>query len=368
MSEGRISLGDLTKRFGDVTAVDNIDLEIRSGESLVVLGPSGSGKSTLLRTIAGLESSDSGTITIGGVNQVGLPPHRRDVAIVFQHFALYPHLSALENITLGLRHGLKLGKTESLRRAEDIAERMDITALLNRRPREMSGGQRQRVALARALARQARVVLLDEPLSGLDAQLRLTLRAEIATLLRETGATSIHVTHDQNDAMAMADRIAVFDKGHIQQLGTPDDLYGRPNSIFVAGFIGSPPMNLIQTREQSGSFTTPFGTLRTGAAVRSMVLGIRPEQILIDSDSGWTTHAIVTAVEHEGPSKIVHLDLFGTAVRARVRPELGIPVGDLIRISCDPAEIQIFDGTTGELVGPALESVQRTPSDIEVNV
>lgn len=368
MSDGNISLGGLTKRFGDVTAVDNISLDIRSGESLVVLGPSGSGKSTLLRTIAGLESSDSGTITIGDVDQVGLPPHRRDVAIVFQHFALYPHLSALENITLGLRHGLKLGKEESLRRAKDVAERMDIAALLSRRPREMSGGQRQRVALARALARQARVVLLDEPLSGLDAQLRLSLRAEIATLLRETGATSIHVTHDQNDAMAMADRIAVFDKGRIQQLGTPDDLYGKPNSIFVAGFIGSPSMNLIATRNQSGSFDTPFGTLRVRNDMQSIILGIRPEQVLIDSDSGWSTRAVVTAVEHEGPSKIVHLDLLGTAVKARVRPDQYIPVGDLIRISCDPRELQVFDGLTGALVGPASSAVERSASAVEVTV
>lgn len=366
MADGAITLDRVVKRFGDVTAVDDISIEIAAGESLVVLGPSGSGKSTLLRTIAGLEESDSGDITIGGAPQSGLPPHQRDVAIVFQHFALYPHLTALDNITLGLRHGLKLGKAESLRRARDVAERMDITALLGRRPREMSGGQRQRVALARALARQARVVLLDEPLSGLDAQLRLSLRAEIAALLRETGATSIHVTHDQNDAMAMADRIAVFNKGRIEQLGTPQDLYRRPMSTFVAGFIGSPAMNLV-TGETKGNYTdTPFGTVRCRTGVSSLVFGVRPEQLIVGASHDWGFNALVTVVEHEGPSKIVHLDLIGQPIRARVHPDLPVTVDTVVRVGCAGRDLHVFDGETGRVLGSADETVDRLDTDLAV--
>lgn len=367
MSDGAITLDRVVQRFGDVTAVDDISLEIAASESLVVLGPSGSGKSTLLRTIAGLEECDSGTITIGGTPQVGLPPHKRDVAIVFQHFALYPHLTALDNITLGLRHGLRLSKDESLRRARDVAARMDITALLDRRPREMSGGQRQRVALARALARKARVVLLDEPLSGLDAQLRLSLRAEIATLLRETGATSIHVTHDQNDAMAMADRIAVLNKGRIEQLGTPEDLYRRPQSMFVAGFIGSPAMNLIAGEPRANYVDSPFGTVRSRSGVTSLVFAVRPENLELGTPREWSFNAPVTAVEHEGPSKIVHLDLHGHPVRARVHPDVHVNVGTVVSAGCSGTNLHVFDGDTGRALGSADDTVTRMAADAVIS-
>ncbi len=222
-----VGVHGVSKRFGPVQALNGIDLQVADGENVAVLGPSGSGKSTLLRVIAGLEQADAGQVMLGGVDQARIPVHRRDVAIVFQHFALYPHLSCLDNITLGLRYGLKLSRAEAEQRARETAG-LRVEHLLDRKPRDMSGGQRQRIALARALARQSSVVLLDEPLSGLDAQLHSALRVEIATLLRLTGATGINVTHDQHDAMATADRVAVLDDGRIAQIGTPDELYAAP--------------------------------------------------------------------------------------------------------------------------------------------
>jgi ABC-type sugar transport system ATPase subunit len=298
-------------------------------------------------------------VVIGGVSQTALPPHKRDVAIVFQHFALYPHLSALDNITLGLRHGLKLSKSEALSRAEDVAGRLEITELLSRRPRAMSGGQRQRVALARALARRSGVVLLDEPLSGLDAQLRLTLRSEIAALLRNTGATSLHVTHDQNDAMAMADRIAVVRDGSIEQLGTPEDLYARPNSIFVAGFIGSPAMNLIAVGGSAGTFDTPFGSLSLRGDQSRLTLGIRPEHLLLGGDGEWNLDGLVVTVEHEGPSKILHLEVAGQALIARIRPDVDIQPDTVIPLSCIPRDVHVFDTDSGRSIGTADTLVKR---------
>ncbi len=271
----QVSLRGIRKSFGSVTALDGVDLEITDGENLAVLGPSGSGKSTLLRIVAGLEDADSGTVEFDGVDQASVPPHRRDAAIVFQHFALYPHLSALENITLGLRHGLGLPKREAEARARDLAARMQIEELLDRKPKQMSGGQRQRVALARALARRSSIVLLDEPLSGLDAQLHATLRLEIASMLRAVGATGINVTHDQMDAMAMADRIAVIHHGRIEQIGTPDELYATPQTLFVASFIGSPPMSLLEVDEAGAS---SFDDLPLRSA-RPITLGVRAEDL-----------------------------------------------------------------------------------------
>ncbi|MEU6698719.1 ABC transporter ATP-binding protein [Pseudonocardia sp. NPDC046786] len=350
-----VELDRVTKSFGSVTAVDDVSITLAEGESLVALGPSGSGKSTLLRIIAGLESADSGEIRIGGVLQNDLPPHRRDVAIVFQHFALYPHLSALDNITLGLRHGLGLARAEARHRAFDVAQRLEIDALLGRRPREMSGGQRQRVALARALARRSNVVLLDEPLSGLDAQLRLSLRAEIAGVLGATGATTVHVTHDQNDAMALADRIAVISGGQLQQLGTPDDLYRRPASTFVASFVGAPPMNLFDVPAVDGGLRTPFGIVRSRRST-AVQAGIRPEQLRIGSSSAtWTADARIQVVEPEGPSTIVHMALGDLSMCARVHPDVKVAVGDEVEVGCEPADIHVFDPVDGRSLGLASE-------------
>ncbi|MGW1680970.1 ABC transporter ATP-binding protein [Saccharopolyspora sp. NPDC002376] len=350
-----IELSGLRKDFGDVTAVDGIHLDVESGESLVVLGPSGSGKSTLLRLIAGLEDPSSGTVRIAGADQSGLPPHKRNAAIVFQHFALYPHLSALTNITLGLRHGLKLSKKEASSRVQDVAERLQISHLLDRLPRHMSGGQRQRVALARALARRADVVLLDEPLSGLDAQLRQSLRVEIASVLRASGSTTLHVTHDQLDAMAMADRIAVVREGRIEQLGTPDELYNRPATEFVAGFIGSPPMNLLRTVRDEAGYETPFGMLAP-TEHGHLTLGVRPESLHLAEAEGaaWQTEATVALVETTGPSRLVHLDLGSFQATARSANDIAVHAGQRVPVSCDPRNVHVFDGE-GSNVGTADE-------------
>ncbi|GAA1809982.1 MULTISPECIES: ABC transporter ATP-binding protein [Nesterenkonia] len=354
-SSHTIALEGLSKHFGDVTAVDHIDLEVAPGESLVVLGPSGSGKSTLLRLIAGLEPPTSGKVIIGGREQSGIPTHERDIAIVFQHFALYPHLSARKNITMGLIHGLKIGKAEATRRAEDVATMLGIDHLLDRRPREMSGGQRQRVALARAMARHSSVVLLDEPLSGLDAQLHLSLRLEISRRLRDIGATHLMVTHDQADAMATADRIAVMHNGRIEQLGTPDDVYHRPATLFVAGFVGSPPMNLLHAERRDEGFVSPLGVVRGPNSENDITLGIRPENIIPGGADTWNFKGRVLEIEHEGSSRILDVELGGPVIRVRVPADYTSQRDAVIPLHCDPRHVSVFDTKTGLNMGTAAE-------------
>ena len=364
-----IELRQVAKHFGQVRALDSIELSIADGEQVAILGPSGSGKSTLLRVVAGLESLDSGQLVIDGINQRGIPAHRRDVAIVFQHFALYPHLSSLDNITLGLRHGLKLSRAEAERRARNIAERMQVGHLLSRKPKEMSGGQRQRIALARALARQSGAVLLDEPLSGLDAQLHAALRVEIASLLRSAGATSINVTHDQLDAMAMSDRVAVINHGKVEQLGTPADLYDRPATLFVARFIGSPPMNLVDLDDARSSGFAPGGV----DAATVAVLGIRPEEMrLVPEPGDWTVSGQVALVEPSGGDRVVHVELIGTAARTvfavRCRGTAVPGVGETVRIGAAPGHIHLFGtderGTRLGTAGQGELPASRTGSDL----
>ncbi|MFJ5862199.1 ABC transporter ATP-binding protein [Pseudarthrobacter sp. NPDC092439] len=356
-----IELTNITKRFGEVVALDGVSLSIRDGESLSILGPSGSGKSSLLRIIAGLEDPDEGTVELDGKDQAGVPAHQRDVSIVFQNFALYPHLTSLGNITLGLRHGLGLSRQEAEKRAREVASRMRVEELLERRPKAMSGGQRQRIALARALARHAGVVLLDEPMSGLDAQLHISLRAEIHQLISQEGATGVTVTHDQQDAMSMADRIAVMDRGRIVQLGTPDELYDAPVSAFVAGFIGAPPMNLLASaRTKSGLLETPFGQVSQAAGgtilESDVVLGVRPEDVRLGAGGrgdAWTAEGEVILVEPNGPLRTVHVDLGGSVLllscRSAERPQLHSRVS----IWASPESIHVFHGPNGLRAGMA---------------
>jgi multiple sugar transport system ATP-binding protein len=358
-----VELHGIRKSFGGgVQALDDIDLTIGEGENVAILGPSGSGKSTLLRIIAGLEDQDEGTVSFSGVDQEGVAPHKRDAAIVFQHFALYPHLSARENITLGLRHGLGLSKQEALARAEDIASRMQVQALLDRKPKEMSGGQRQRIALARALARKSGIVLLDEPLSGLDAQLHAVLRLEIASLLRSIGATGINVTHDQLDAMAMADRIAVINHGRLEQVGTPDELYAAPASLFVAGFIGTPPMNLLEVGDLDGH--SDFGDVRgsgTGSASASggpLTVGVRPEHLSLDLRAGdWTVTGTVALIEPTGQDRVVQLVTpEGATVAFRAPLDRTPALGARVEVGCAAADVHVYSRSTGLRVGDAESS------------
>ena len=255
-----VTLKSLEKTWGSVTVLNDIDLEIADKEFLVLLGPSGCGKSTTMRIIAGLETATKGCVLMGDRDVTNMHPRDRNVAMVFQNYALYPHMTVAENIGYPLKVA-KVKGAEKKARVAEAAEKVDLTAYLKRYPRDLSGGQRQRVALARALVRDPKIFLLDEPLSNLDAKLRVAMRAEIKHLQRNLGVTMIYVTHDQIEAMTLADRVVLLNDGEIQQIGTPDDIYDDPDNLFVAGFIGSPPMNFIEGRREGDRFTA------TGVAV-----------------------------------------------------------------------------------------------------
>src|SRR5687768_13745768 len=279
----------VSKRFGETMVVDDFNLEVADGELVLLVGGSGSGKSTILRMLAGLESVSSGTIRIGDRDVTGLAPRDRDVAMVFQDYALYPHMTVRENLSLGLRLK-KVAKAEIERRVTWAAEVLGLEPLLDRKPKQLSGGQRQRVAMGRAMVREPAVFLFDEPLSNLDAGLRAQMRIEIGSLQRRLGTTALYVTHDQVEAMTLGDRIVVLANGRIQQVGRPIDLYRRPFNRFVAGFIGTPPMNFIEggVRSENGraSFvaegvSVPLPGKRLAAATEPRTLGIRPEDLRI---------------------------------------------------------------------------------------
>jgi len=340
-------------------AVHDLDLEIADGEFMVLVGPSGCGKSTTLRMIAGLESISAGELSIGGrrVNEVAAKD--RDIAMVFQNYALYPHMTAYENLAFALTLR-KLPRSEVDARVREAARVLAIEGLLDRRPRQMSGGERQRVALGRALVRKPRVFLFDEPLSNLDAKLRVQMRREIARLHRQLGTTMIYVTHDQVEAMTLGDRIAVLHQGRLQQVATPEMLYARPANTFVAGFIGTPPMNLIPGaiepgempafRPSAGGVAIPLEPAWRGTARGTVkaTLGIRPEDIGAAESAGRapTLRARVELVELLGGEALVHASAEGVELTARLPtpvPQSGEEIGFLI-----PAErIHLFDGDTG---------------------
>ncbi|CAJ59627.1 MULTISPECIES: ABC transporter ATP-binding protein [Frankia] len=275
-----IEFDRIGRSFGSVHALHEVSLTVAAGEIVALLGPSGSGKSTLLRICAGLDEPTTGDVRFDGTSQLGLPPHRRDVSMVFQHFALYPHKSALDNLTLALRHGRGLPKAAAVARARETLAMLGIAELAGRRPPQMSGGQRQRVAIGRALATRARVILLDEPMSGLDAQLRVELRVEIVGLLRSLGTTALFVTHDQAEAMAVGDRVAVLGEGRLQQIGTPDEIYDRPATRFVAAFVGSPPMNVWDGHWHDGRLRADGFDVPAPAGAAAF--GVRPEHLTLD--------------------------------------------------------------------------------------
>ncbi|MGE0237207.1 MAG: ABC transporter ATP-binding protein [Parvibaculaceae bacterium] len=289
---GTIVLKDVQKSFGDVTIIPNANLAIDNGEFIVFVGPSGCGKSTLLRLIAGLEDVSGGEIVIDGSNASALPPAKRGLSMVFQSYALYPHMSVRNNIAFGLKMA-GLPKPEIEAKVTKAAQILNLTDYLDRKPRQLSGGQRQRVAIGRAIVRQPKAFLFDEPLSNLDAALRVNMRIEIMQLHKSLGATMIYVTHDQVEAMTMADRIVVLNKGNIEQVGSPLELYNRPDSLFVAGFIGSPKMNFI-----SGE---------VAAAHKAHAIGVRPEHLALSDRSGEWEGTIALA-EHLGADTFLHVD------------------------------------------------------------
>jgi sn-glycerol 3-phosphate transport system ATP-binding protein len=324
-----VRLDRVVKSWGAARAVDGISLEADEGSLLVLLGPSGCGKSTTLRLIAGLEQPDSGTVMIGGVDVTQLTPAQRKIAMVFQSYALFPHLTVAENIVFGLRV-LRVARAERDSRLKRVADMVGLGQLLDRKPAQLSGGQRQRVALGRAIIAEARLCLMDEPLSNLDAKLRHEMRTEIRSLQQRLGMTMVYVTHDQTEAMTMADRVVLMRDGRIEQDGPPEQLYNRPATAFTARFIGTPPMNLI--------------------ADGSSLIGIRPENIRIVPEDG--RQACVKSVEHLGADSIVLCDIDGQPIAVRQDGFSKSEPGDTIRLSWSAGDEHRFDAATGTRQAP----------------
>ena len=362
---GRVALDGVTKRFGKVTAVSDVSLDVHDGEFLVLLGPSGCGKSTLLRLIAGLEDPTDGTITIGDRVVNDIDPKDRDVAMVFQTYALYPHMTVAGNIEFPLR-SRHVDATERHRLVQDVAVSLGLGELVDRKPAELSGGQRQRVALARAIVRRPLVFLMDEPLSNLDAKLRVQTRAELIELHRRLGTTVIYVTHDQVEAMTMGDRIAVITDGVLQQAGPPQEVYDRPANVFVARFIGSPPMNtLAGTVEADGAgvrVAVPGGVVPLpddlARAVRdreatAITLGVRPEHLVFDDDG--PVEATVTLVESLGHERLVVCRVAdGTLVIVRLDSDAVVPaLESIVRVTTAVDHVHLFDADTSDRIEPA---------------
>ncbi len=346
-SQFEVRFARVRKAFGSAVAVRDLDLVIQGGEFVSLLGPSGCGKTTTLRMLAGLEFPTDGTISIGGrvVNEVA--PGARDIAMVFQSYALYPHMTVAENIAYPLKKR-GVAKAERAVRVQQVAETLQLGALLARKPRQLSGGQQQRVALGRALVRDPRVFLLDEPLSNLDAKLRSHMRAELIELHRRIRRTFVYVTHDQLEAMTMSDRIAVMHEGVLQQFGTPSEVYNQPANLFVAGFIGSPAMTLLQGDVVGGAFVHPAMTLPFAAppGARQVVLGIRPEDVTLGH--GPFT-ARIRLVEPTGHEQIVALELpGGAAMTARAAPDMALRAGEALAWGVRTARLHLFDATGGQ--------------------
>ena len=363
----KVVIEHLTKHFGDVVAVDDLTLEIVDREFLTLLGPSGCGKTTTLNIIAGLEDPTSGRVFFDDDEVTNVPPEQRDIAMVFQTYALYPHMRVYDNIAFGLRmRRTPADEIEQL--VQEAAKAMEIDHLLKRKPRELSGGQRQRVALARAIVRNAHVFLLDEPLSNLDAKLRVTMRTELKRLHAELEKTFVYVTHDQAESLIMSDRIVVLNEGKLQQLGTPEEIYNQPANAFIAGFVGSPPMNFFDGQLQNGGdqwrvkgqgYTcefTPGQTQRlTENASSEVQLGVRPEDIEVLPSESPTAQANVVVREPLGSDLFLTLELEGVTFKARTHPDARIDRGDNVPIRFRPTKVHLFNRTTGVTL---LESTQ----------
>jgi multiple sugar transport system ATP-binding protein len=348
-----VAIRDVRKAFGATAVIHGVDISIRDGEFVVLVGPSGCGKSTLLRMIAGLENITGGEIRIGDRVVNRLPPKERDVAMVFQNYALYPHMTVADNMafSMKLRGAPKSEIDERVNRAAAI---LGLSQLLERYPRQLSGGQRQRVAMGRAIVRDPQVFLFDEPLSNLDAKLRVQMRTEIKELHQRLKTTTIYVTHDQIEAMTMADKIVVMHDGHVEQIGAPLELYDRPDNLFVAGFIGSPAMNMIKGRislNGKASFDAPAGvkfslsTAPAGSNGRPTIYGVRPEHFSLSDDG---VDAVVQVVEPTGSELQVVAKVGENEIIAVFRERHQLKPGDKIRLKPDPRLIHLFDEATGK--------------------
>ena len=371
----QVILDHVTKRFGeDVAALDDLSLRIEDGEFLILVGPSGCGKTTALRIVAGLEKPTSGTITIGDREVNDVSPRDRDIAMVFQNYALYPHMTVYKNLAFGLKER-KTPKPEIDRRVREASAMLGLDDLLKRRPAQLSGGQRQRVAMGRALVREPLAFLLDEPLSNLDAKLRVQMRAELKRIHQRLGITTIYVTHDQVEAMTLGDRIVVMSAGEVQQIGNPHDVYRHPANLFVAGFIGSPPMNLLRGRVAGGRVEA--GDLafdRPGVPDGEVAVGVRPEALTVGADGLPSLEFRVDVVEPLGDEVVVHGSTLGTLVESGAEEGLELPLavegsrapvvarfepahepepGDTLRLGIKPERIYLFDLQTRRAIEAA---------------
>lgn len=351
----KVGLLNVSKSYdGHQYVIHEISVSIETGEFFVLVGPSGCGKSTMLRMIAGLESISEGEIWIEGRKANHLLPHERDISMVFQNYALFPHLTVEKNIRFGL-HTKKISKQEQKRRCQEAAEMLGLTELLDRKPRELSGGQRQRVALARAIVTQSSICLMDEPLSNLDAKLRAKMRSEIRQIQRQLGITMIYVTHDQIEAMTMADRMMVLNKGEIQQIGRPLDIYNRPANTFVASFIGSPPMNLAKVKfegnvlifEDGRAFAISEKVSKT-VKEKDLLIGIRPEAIRLARNG--ENAVVVTTVNSEilGTETFISFQMANVQWVARWNGQWNIPIGKKIPIVVNEQDIFLFSAKNGQ--------------------
>jgi multiple sugar transport system ATP-binding protein len=360
-----VKLKGVKKAYGPVTVIPHLDLDIEDHEFMVLVGPSGCGKSTALRMIAGLEEITDGTIEIAGRVVNDVPPKDRDIAMVFQSYALYPHMTVRENLQFGLKIR-KMPKPEMDRRVDEAAKILGIQEFLDRKPRQLSGGQRQRVAVGRAIVRNPKVFLFDEPLSNLDAKLRVQMRAEISRLQKSLQTTTVYVTHDQIEAMTMGDRIAVMSKGELQQVGTPLEVYEQPSNLFVASFIGTPPMNFVPATLTDGGtaiaasgFKMPvpeaFRAAATGQDGRKVVLGIRPENVREAARDGGNATVPVTAkvefVEPLGHEVIVHGRVGDDLLVAKVDPHRSPQLDSQISLVIEAQACHLFDAATEKRLG-----------------
>ena len=347
MTAASVSLAGIVKRHGAVTALAGIDLEVAPGEFFSLLGPSGSGKTTTLRILAGLEQADEGTVRMNGKDVTPLDPGERDVAMVFQSYALYPHMTVRENIAFPLRM-VGISRDEITYSVREAAARVRIEHLLERKPGQLSGGQQQRCALARAIVRKPALFLLDEPLSNLDAKLRVETRVELKRLQRALNVTAIYVTHDQEEALSLSDRLAVFMDGRVVQVGTPEEVFSRPATVEVAGFLGNPPMNLLPARLEDGRATVEGVPISlpslSGLGTREVTLGIRPSAVRI-SEQGLP--ATVTMCEVLGEDFFVDLTVGERLVRAKMNGGERPAEHSQVRIALDPRAVHVFDRQTG---------------------
>ncbi|THF49705.1 ABC transporter ATP-binding protein [Allorhizobium terrae] len=355
-----LTLRNVAKRYGALSIINGLNLDIHDGEFLVLVGPSGCGKSTLLRMIAGLEDISDGTVSIGSKVVNDLPASKRELSMVFQSYALYPHMSVRKNLAFGLQN-FKMSKAEIERRVNDAARILQIEPLMDRKPRQLSGGQKQRVAIGRAIVREPQLFLFDEPLSNLDAELRVQMRAELASLYNRLGTTMIYVTHDQVEAMTMASRIVVLRGGKIEQVGTPQELYTKPQNLFVAGFIGSPKINMLAAKvSREGSIARvrvdglpDFTIPDLPTSDQTLTLCVRPSSLRIGSGKV-SGEAIIRLVEYLGSETLLHVVLSsGQVLLISDSGKVDYRVGDALTIGFDPADLHYFDAD-GTRVEPNL--------------